>query len=85
MEKETTQKQTTKRKLEGVVVSDAMNKTIVVKVNQYLKHPKYGKFMKRTKKYKAHDENNDYKVGDKVTIIECRPLSREKRFKVLAK
>ena len=69
--------------LDGVVVSDKMNKTVVVSVSRFMKHPKYGKFFKVSKKYKAHDENNTYKVGDKVSIVETKPISKEKHFKVV--
>lgn len=68
--------------LKGVVVGDKMDKTIVVSVSRFVKHPLYGKFYKVSKKYKAHDEDNKYKVGDTVEIIETRPISRDKRFKV---
>ncbi len=68
---------------EGVVVSDKMTKTVVVAVKRFVKHPKYGKFLSRTKKYKAHDEAGTFKMGDKVTIVECRPISKDKRFKVV--
>jgi small subunit ribosomal protein S17 len=71
------------RILKGVVVSDKMGKTVVVLVSKFLKHPKYGKFYKVSKRYKAHDENNKCKVGDKVTIMETRPISKDKRFKVV--
>ncbi|MES2023081.1 MAG: 30S ribosomal protein S17 [Patescibacteria group bacterium] len=71
--------------LKGTVVSDKMNKTIVVSVSRFIKHPKYGKFYQKNKKYKVHDENNTYKVGDKVEIIETRPISKDKKFKVLEK
>ena len=57
-----------RKKIDGVVVSDKMDKTVVVNANRFVKHKKYGKFYKIDKKYKAHDENNEYKVGDKVTI-----------------
>lgn len=67
----------------GVVVSDKMKKTIVVTVNRFVKHPKYGKYFKVSKKYKAHDEDNKYKIGDKVTIMECKPISKDKRFKAM--
>jgi small subunit ribosomal protein S17 len=67
----------------GVVVSDKMNKTVVVAVSKFIKHPKYGKYYKVTKKYKAHDEENKYKTGDKVAIIETRPISKDKKFKVI--
>ena len=62
-----------------------MDKTVVVNVGRYVKHPKYGKFYKIDKRYKAHDENNEYKIGDKVTIEECAPISKDKTFKVLTK
>ena len=68
--------------LKGVVVSDKMDKTIVVSVSRFIKHPLYGKFYKVSKKYKAHDEENKYKTGDKVEIVETRPISKDKRFKV---
>ncbi len=79
---------TTKTKgkvLEGVVVSDKMDKTVVVLVERFIKHPKYGKFYKKSRKYKAHDEGNTYKVGDKVAIVETIPLSKDKTFKVINK
>lgn len=76
---------THKKTFEGVVVSDKMQKTVVVAVKRFVKHPKYGKFLSRTKKYKAHDENGTFKVGDKVTIQEGRPMSKDKRFTVVAK
>lgn len=69
--------------LKGVVVSDKMDKTVVVSVSRFVKHPLYGKFYKVSKKYKAHDEENKYKTGDKVEIVETRPISKDKRFKVL--
>lgn len=68
--------------LKGVVVSDKMDKTVVVSVSRFIKHPKYGKFYSRSKKYKAHDSENKYKVGDKIEIIETRPISKDKKFKV---
>jgi small subunit ribosomal protein S17 len=71
-----------KRMLVGVVVSDKMDKTRVVVVERRLAHAKYGKYMTRRDRYKAHDERNEYKVGDRVEIIESRPLSREKRWRV---
>jgi small subunit ribosomal protein S17 len=74
-----------KRKIIGVVTSDKMNKTRVVAVSSLKKHPKYLKYYKVTTKFKAHDENNEYKTGDKVTIEESRPLSREKRWKIIGK
>ncbi|KKR79604.1 MAG: 30S ribosomal protein S17 [Candidatus Nomurabacteria bacterium GW2011_GWA2_40_9] len=72
-----------KSTLKGVVVSDKMNKTVVVSVSRFIKHPKYGKFYKVSKKYKAHDEDNKYKTGDIVEIVETRPISKDKRFKVI--
>ena len=69
--------------LTGVVVGDKMDKTIVVSVSRFVKHKKYGKYYQRNKKYKAHDAENKYKIGDKVTIVETRPISKEKKFKVI--
>jgi len=80
---EETQKK--KRRLEGVVVSDKMMKTCVVEVTRFKKHPKYLKYFKVKKRFKAHDENNEYKVGDRVIIEETRPISKEKRWKIVAK
>jgi len=73
------------RKLQGVVVSNKMKKTVVVAVTQSKKHPKYQKYFTVTKRLKAHDENNEYRIGDKVMIQETRPLSKEKRWKVINK
>ncbi len=67
----------------GVVVSDKMDKTIVVEIVRRSKHPLYGKIIKSTKKYKAHDEENTAKVGDKVLITETRPLSKDKRWRLV--
>ena len=67
-----------KRELIGVVTSDKMNKTRVVMVERRISHHKYGKFLTRRKKFKAHDEQNQYRVGDKVLIVEMRPLSHKK-------
>ncbi len=66
----------------GIVVSDKMDKTVVVMVERLVKHPLYGKYIKRRKKYMAHDEHNECKIGDKVLIEETRPLSRRKRWRV---
>lgn len=71
-----------KRKLVGVVVSDRMDKTRVVQVTRRFSHQKYGKYMTKRERYKAHDEKNEFVLGDKVVIVECRPLSREKRWRV---
>ncbi|MDQ3244813.1 MAG: 30S ribosomal protein S17 [bacterium] len=79
--KENTEKKT--NILKGLVVGDKMDKTIVVSVSRFIKHPKYGKFYKVSKKYKAHDEDNTHKIGETVEIIETRPISKDKRFKVL--
>ncbi len=70
--------------LSGVVVSDKMKDTIVVLVERYVKNPKYHKYMTLRKRYKVHDAGNTKKVGDKVTIESCRPISRHKSFKVIA-
>ena len=71
-----------RRRLIGVVVSDKMDKTVVVMVERLVKHPLYGKYIKRRKKYMAHDENNECQIGDKVLIEETRPLSKRKRWRV---
>jgi small subunit ribosomal protein S17 len=76
---------TTPKKLSGTVVSDKMDKTIVVNVTRYVAHKKYGKYFKIDKRYKAHDEANEFKVGDKVTIVEVKPISKDKHFKVLGR
>ena len=68
--------------LSGVIVSDKMKDTVVVKVERFVKNAKYQKFVKISKKYKADDKGNTKKVGDKVEIVECRPLSKDKHFKV---
>ena len=67
---------------EGLVVSDKMDKTVVVEVEDRVKHPKYGKVIRRTKKYKAHDGENACGVGDRVRLMETRPLSATKRWRV---
>ena len=74
----------TRRAIQGVVVSDKNNKTIVVLVETHKRHSKYGKRVKYGKKYYAHDENNTAKVGDTVTIMECRKLSASKRFRLVS-
>ena len=73
-------RETVKKELVGRVVSDKNNKTITVLVETYKKHPKYGKRVKYSKKYTAHDETNKAKVGDTVRIVETKPLSKTKRF-----
>lgn len=72
-----------KRILQGTVVSDKNDKTVVVKVERRFTHPLYKKTVRRTKNYKAHDENNEKKVGDLVSIQESRPISRDKRWIVI--
>lgn len=73
-----------RRELQGVVVSDKGEKTVVVRVERRVMHPLYKKTIRRSKRYHAHDEANHYKVGDTVRIRECRPLSRLKRWEVVA-
>lgn len=72
-----------RKRLVGVVTSDKMDKTIVITVTSLKQHPLYGRTMKRSKKFKAHDENNECGVGDTVEIMESRPLSREKRWRLV--
>jgi small subunit ribosomal protein S17 len=72
-----------KRILQGVVVSDKMDKTVTVQVERRFKHTLYKKFIRRSKKYAAHDETNAVKVGDVVKIQECRPLSKRKKWEVV--
>jgi small subunit ribosomal protein S17 len=71
-----------KRKMTGVVTSDKMNKTRVVLVERRVSHGKYGKYLTKRTRFKAHDEKNEYKTGDKVIIVESRPLSRDKRWRI---
>lgn len=71
-----------KKELQGVVVSDKMTDTVVVRVERRFRHPVYKKFVRSSKKYKAHNQGNDAKMGDTVLMIESRPLSREKRWAV---
>ncbi len=73
----------TRRELTGIVVSDKMDKSITVVVETYKKHALYGKRIKSSTKFMAHDENNDAKVGDKVLIMETRPLSKNKKFRLV--
>ncbi len=67
----------------GVVVSDKMDKTIVVEIRTRVQHPLYGKIMNRTEKFKAHDENNECGIGDTVRVMETRPLSKDKRWRLV--
>jgi len=78
------EKKVTKKKIRGVVVSDKIKDTVVVLVERYQKHPKYKKYVKSGKKIHAHDEGNTKKIGDKVVIEETKPISKNKRFKVIA-
>jgi len=73
------------RKLKGTIVSDKMNKTRVVEVTRLKKHEKYEKFYRVSTRFKAHDENNEYKTGDVVTIQETRPISKDKRWTIIGK
>lgn len=88
MKKETAQNEIVKKQgkvLSGVVVSDKMTDTIVVKVTRYTKNPKYGKYQKIAKKYHVHDAGNTAKIGDQVSIVETRPISKKKNFKLITK
>ena len=67
----------------GIVTSDKMDKTVVVTIQDRVKHPLYSKIVDRSEKYKAHDENNECGIGDKVQIMECRPLSKDKNWRVV--
>lgn len=72
-----------KKRLKGTIVSNKMQKTVVVKVERVKKHPRYKRRYKVHKKYKAHYDKGEYKVGDKVTIEECRPISKDKKWRVV--
>ena len=74
-----------KRRFQGVVVSDKMKKTIVVRIDRVKTHPKYHKQYAVSKRYKVHDEKNEFHTGDVVTFVECRPLSKDKRWRVIGK
>lgn len=73
-----------RKRLVGVVTSDKMDKTVVIAVTTTKRHPKYGKVMRQVKKYKVHDEANECRIGDRVQIIESKPMSRQKRFAVVS-
>jgi len=73
------------KKLKGTVVSDKMDKTVVVKVSRLKEHPRYKKKYEVDKKFKAHDEEEEYETGDEVVIEECRPISKDKKWKVIGK
>jgi len=72
-----------RKRVVGIVVSDKMTKSIVVQVTDHVRHPMYGKFVKRNQKFHAHDEKNDAKTGDTVELIETRPLSKTKRWRLV--
>lgn len=74
-----------KKQLTGTIVSDKMQKTVIVKVERIKEHPKYKRKYKTHKKYKAHAESGEYKTGDKVIIEECRPISKDKKWRVIKK
>jgi len=76
-------RQDTRRTWEGTVISDNMDKTVVVEVGRLVAHPLYGKVLRKTQKFKAHDENNQCHVGDRVRMVKCRPLSKEKTWRVV--
>ena len=79
-----TERKTNTRTLAGRVTSNKMQKTVTVLIERKVKHPVYGKYLRRTSKVLAHDENNECKTGDKVAIRECRPLSRHKAWRVVS-
>ncbi len=78
-----TKQKKTGRTLTGTVVSTKMKDTIVVEVNRFVPHPKYRKYVRHTKRIKAHDAGNTKKEGEKVTVVECAPISKDKHFKVM--
>jgi small subunit ribosomal protein S17 len=75
--------ETARRRVIGRVVSSKMNKSVTVSVERLIKHPEYGKYIRRTTKYRAHDEDNSCKTGDLVAIVECRPISKTKSWRVV--
>jgi small subunit ribosomal protein S17 len=77
------EKKRNKKSLQGMVVSNKMDKTIVVTIKRSTQHPLYKKIVRKDKRYKAHDERNECQIGDTVKITECRPLSRDKHFRVV--
>ena len=83
VKKEKTNKRVIKKKFNGIVIGDKMDKTIVVRVDRVRVHPIYRKRYTVSKKYKVHDEKNKFKIDDKVNFIECRPLSKQKRWRVI--
>ena len=83
IKKEEVKVKSNRKTMMGVVVSDKMKDTIVVKISRFVKHPKYDKYVSISKKFKAHDAGNTKKIGDKVTIEECAPISKDKKFRVI--
>ena len=81
-EVQTTQQRGRRKTRQGKVVSDKMDKTVVVSIESRVRHPLYGRIVRRSTKFKAHDEKNEYGVGDTVEITECRPLSKDKTWRV---
>ena len=77
-------KKSNKKTFTGIVVSDKMDKTVTVKVERRFKHPLYKKYIRKSKKYAAHDESNNCKIGEVVSIRECRPLSKRKKWEIVA-
>jgi small subunit ribosomal protein S17 len=82
MADETTPERNARKVREGVVVSNKMDKTVVVAVVERVRHPRYAKFVQRTKKLYVHDEGNDANIGDRVRVMETRPLSKQKRWRI---
>jgi len=83
MSEETVAERNARKVREGVVVSNKMDKTAVIAIIERVRHPKYAKFVLRTKKLYAHDETNDVQIGDRVRVMEIRPLSKQKRWRVI--
>ena len=83
MAEETSKRETQRKEREGIVVSTKMDKTVVVAVIERVRHPRYAKTVQRTKRLYAHDEANDVNVGDRVRVMETRPLSKQKRWRVV--
>ncbi len=77
------QQQTTNRTLQGRVISDRMDKSITVQVERRVKHPIYGKYIRRSTKVHAHDENNECRIGDTVVVEQCRPISKTKKWRLV--
>jgi len=83
MAETTTEVRSARKVREGLVVSDKMDKTVVVAVERLKRHPLYGRVQRVTKRFKVHDENNEYKIGDRVRIVETRPISKDKNWRIL--